>query len=614
MTYTPSNATKIAAAAAVANGERHRRGGTKSKEARSVARNLLDVDRLTRRSFFASLDDKERIHVLLEMEKETGSIYGMYHDDPVGFGEDVLGESYYDLQKEVMAAVPMNKRTIVPAGFGLGKTHLAGRIALWFSSVHPVGDAICVTTATRFRQVRNQLWPHIRKGHASAGLPGFCLQTEWWMPDLNGVEVQVAYGFSAPANDEAAMQGIHANNVLLIVDEAGGIDKAVGRGTNNLLTGNHDRMLAIGNPAADDPGTWFEEMAEEGDLDTGREKGTITIYMPVDKNPHITGEDSPVCRAHHNPNGHTVASHLPGHDWMQRTIDDYGIDHPYVISKVFAKFPKGGSNKTIPVSWVEAAVEKPDPEANGDTWVKLSDLEPGTTAKDDFTVAMGAWVRLGIDVAAAGGDEFAVSRAIGDVVHLRHTSAGSVNANAVDVAEKALLEILAAERLAKKLGTTHKVRVKIDVIGVGWGVFSLLEKWAEDGWNPDDPSAKARHNSDIVAVNVAEALEPGIEDTGSVMKPYRKRDQMWLSGRALMQPDPDTGDGMIRLKVPDSKTRAQFSHPDLGVNSAGFTVVEAKKSMKSRGVSSPDRAEAYLLAVYEPFPINQRKKGRGLLN
>lgn len=609
MVYQPTTATKIATAAAIATGERARRPGVKSKQALSVARNLLDVAPMLRRSFLRELSDEERVHVLIEVERETGSIYGLYHDDPVGFGEDVLGESYYELQKEVMAAVPNNKRTIVPAGFGLGKTHLAGRVAAWFASVHPPGDSITVTTATRFRQVRNQLWPHIRRVHAQAGLPGYCLQTEWWIPDRNGVETQVAYGFSAPANDEAAMQGIHSNNVLLIVDEAGGIDKAVGRGTNNLLTGDNDRMLAIGNPAADDPGTWFEDMAEEGDLDHGAEKGTITIYMPVTGNPRITGEASPVCKAHHNSNGHTVASHLPGQEWVDRTIADYGDDHPYVIAKVYAKFPKGGSNKAIPVTWVEGAIDKPEPE--GDGYVALNELGlEGETSS--LLVAKGAWVRLGVDVAAAGGDEFVIARAIGDMVHQVHASAGAVNANAVDVADKVLVEILKAQRLAKKLDSKGRVRVKIDSIGVGWGVYSMLERWGEHDW--DDKGSPPRHHADIVAVNVAEGIEADRDYSDAVMKPYRKRDELWLAGRALMQPNPETQEGMVRLRVPDSRTKAQFSTPNLKTNSAGFTVVESKDSMKARGINSPDRAEAFLLSVYEPFPLAKKRRGRGILN
>ncbi|MFJ5212294.1 hypothetical protein [Streptomyces nigra] len=43
-----------------------------------------------------------------------------------------------------------------------------------------------------------------------------------------------------------------------------------------------------------------------------------------------------------------------------------------------------------------------------------------------------------------------------------------------------------------------------------------------------------------------------------------------------------------------------------GANLGNNAVVESKKQMKARGMKSPDRAEAILLAVYEPNP---RRRG-----
>lgn len=577
----------------------HRTGtGVRSNEAASIADQLLRAEPLQRRSWLHTLEESERAYVFSEVAREVGSVYGLWYDDPVGFGEDVLGESFWSTQRQVLAAIPHTKRLIVPAGFGLGKTHLAARAAAWFVCTAPVGRALCVTTAPRFRQVRTMMWPHIRRVHARAGLPGECLQTEWQIPDANGVMTQVAYGFSAPATSESAMQGIHAARLLLLVDEAGGIAKTVGRGTNNLLTGDA-RMLAIGNPPSDDPRSWFEEIAEEGEL--GEVPDTRTIPMAVPDNPRITGDESPVCKdCTPNFDKHRVASHLPDQEWVDRAIAEYGEDHPYVISKVWAKFPKGGGNKAIPVTWVDAALEMADPE--GDDYVRLCDLGlEGET--DEFAVAKGAWVRLGVDVAAAGGDEFVICRSVGDVLHERHASSGSENASAVDVAEKVLAHIHAAQALAKALKSDHqKIRVKVDTIGVGWGVVGMLERWGPDG--------TGRHDAVIVPVNVAES--PERIDEGGVMRPYRKRDELWLAGRALMQPDPSTGEGRLRLRVTRSAA-AQFSTPDLSTNTAGYTVVEGKPSMRKRGLKSPDRAEAALLAIYEPVPLLSRRR-RGVLN
>ncbi|NEA53548.1 hypothetical protein G3I60_05105 [Streptomyces sp. SID13666] len=573
------------------------RPGVKSLDAANVADMLLRAPvEARRRTFRDVLPDRERPHVLREVRRATGSLYGLWADTPSGFIEDVLSETIWSRQREIVDAIPTHKRTVVPAGFGVGKTWVAARLVAWAGAVNPPGTMVIVTTATRFRQVRNQLWPHIRKCVARSGLPGWCDTTQWKMPDQWGSDVVVAYGFSAPEGDEAAMQGIHGTpRLLIIVDEAGGITRGIGAGTNNLLTGD-SRMLAIGNPPANDPRSWFELLCEEGD--DPEEPSTITIPIRTLDSPAITGEHVPHCRD--CPQGvapHSLAIHLPEMDWVDRTVREYGEDHPYVIAKVHARFPRGSGGKAIPISWIEQAQESDDP--TGDDWIRICDLGlEGETAQ--HTVRRGAWIRLGVDVAADGGDEVTIYRSVGDAVEHRHHSSGSANANQVDVAEKILEEITRAQRLAKALGTVAPIRVKVDKNGLGHGVTGMLERWAATG----------RHAAQIVGVMVSES--PFQDDPGAVMRPWRKRDEMWLATRALLQPDPSTGAGRLRLRL-DRDAAVQLSTPNLGNNSSGFVVIESKKQMKARGMRSPDRAEGVLLALYEPEPIAPPRR-RGLLN
>jgi hypothetical protein len=65
--------------------------------------------------------------------------------------------------------------------------------------------------------------------------------------------------------------------------------------------------------------------------------------------------------------------------------------------------------------------------------------------------------------------------------------------------------------------------------------------------------------------------------------------------------------GRIRLRV-DRRTIAQISGPMMGHNSQGLTVVESKDAMRKRGLRSPDRAEAWLLSIYEPGPARHAKR------
>lgn len=574
---------------AVANGVRAVAARTtpKSVEAKRMFDDLMSFEPTVRRGFVNGLSVRDLQALLTVAQKEGGTPYCLYVDDPVGFTEDVLGETTWSKQREVLEALTTSKQVVVPSAFGTGKTHLAARAALWRSLVYPIGTSLTVTTATRLRQVQRQLWPHIRTAVAKANLPLIADMTQLKAINNDGTEVVVAYGFSAPAHDEAAVQGIHAPRLFIVVDEAGGISRIIGKAMRGLLTGDDTRMLAIGNPPTDDEGSWFEGLCESDKAETVR----ISAYA----SPQLSGEVTDWCRACPPGGGkHRLSIHIVDKDWIDDTIEEYGIDAPFVVAKVFAKFPRGGSSRVIPADWVDMAADRPEPE--GEEYVPLNQVSGEET--EDWLVKPGSWVRLGVDVAADGGDELVIARSVGDLQTIQHTSSGATNANAVDVAGKVLVEIVKAQKLRGALGTNARVRVKIDGIGVGWGVAGLLQSWAAEGV----------HDAEIVVVKVSEATHRN--DEGAIMRPALKRDEMWLAGRQSMQPrkgEPDRlgivrmEPGALRLRV-DKRTRSQLSGPTYGTRAAGgTTVIESKKSMKARGLASPDRAEALLLAVYEPL-------------
>ncbi|WP_460307622.1 hypothetical protein [Actinocorallia aurea] len=568
-----------------------KRAAARSLLAARMLDDLMSMRPALRRATIAEIPADALAEILAVSWEKHGTVYHLWVDDPVGFVTLVLGETMWSKQRDVLAAIPQYSRIAVPAGFGLGKTHLAARAATWFCCVRPVGTALTVTTATRFRQVRHQLWPHIRKVHARAGLPGDCDTTQWKMPDANGVETVVAYGFSAPEHDEAAMQGIHAAALLLVVDEAGGIGKLVGRSTRNLLTGDA-RMLAIGNPAADEEDTWFEELCADGLKDD--EPDTVLVRIAATDSPSVTGEATQMCTDCASGEPHPLSKHLVDPKWIAGAIRDHGEKAPYVIAKVHAEFPKGGSLQILPSAWVDAAAQAVEPEGPG--WVRLCDL--GLAGEDEaWMVKRGAWVRLGVDVAADGGDELVIARSVGDLVTIQHIASGSANAEATDVAKAVWEEMKKARALAHALGTRAVIRVKVDANGVGWGVVSILKELVRT-----DKAGPARWGVSFEVVKVMVSESPGHEPDSQTMRPYRKRDEMWLAVRSLLAPAAPQG---LRLRV-DTKALAQLRTPRYSTNSGGFIVVESKDSMKARGVPSPDRGDAVCLLVYEPEPLQKR--------
>lgn len=550
-----------------------------------------------RREYITALTNADMRELAAAAWQETGSYYGLWQDDPVGFYEVVLGETLWSKQREVLAPLADDtvRSVIVPAGFGLGKTHVGGGATCWFGSVWPVGSAGVVTTATRMRQVSHQLWPHVRRLHAKAGLPGSCDMTQWVVPDSRGVITRVAYGFTAPENDEAAMQGIHFPKILVIVDEAGGIDRNIGNATRNLLTGDHARLLAIGNPPTDDEGSWFEQESERGMSTDPKHRRVITVTISARSSPAVTGEDVP-CLAHPDLEPHGIATHLVDQEWIDDAVDEHGADAPYVIAKVDAKFPRGGSARAIPGAYVDGAIEAYD--LFGQWWPEefLSGEPSVTMDGTPYAVQppLGAVINLGVDVAADGGDELSIARQEGDIARLRHFQSGAGLESSMDVSGIILREIIAAENLRHALGTVRRVHVKVDVIGLGWGVVGTLKAWGTE----------QRHDAVIVPVDVRE-LPDRPDDKRAVWRPARKRDEMWLNGREMFKPDP-TGRPRMRLDV-DSRTAAQLRGPTYSTDSSGHMVIESKKSMRTRGIPSPDRGESVLLAIYDAAPKKSKK-------
>lgn len=548
----------------------------------------MAVDPVTRRGFLAGLTQRDLEQLLGVAAREGGTPYAVWSDDPVGFVEDVLGESLWSIPRRILSEIPRTKRVAVPSCFGSGKTHTAARGVLWMVYTHPPGTAKAVTIAPLWRQVIRQLWPEIRGAHSRSGLPGTVDMGQLKIPDAAGTEQVVAYGISAAPWNEAAVQGHHAANLLLVVDEAGGIGHAIGRNLRGMLVGENTHMLAIGNPPTDDEGSWFEGLCSADDVKV--------IPIRAENTPNLSGEAAPRCRScPKEVPAHSLATHLVDGDWVAGTIRDHGDDSNYVAAKVHARFPKGGVSRAIPSTWVDAAADADEPQ--GDSFIALTALGLDDE-RDSCRVRLGSWVRLGIDVAADGGDEFVIARCVGDLVQVRHISSGPANANPTDVAGVALAEIRRAEALAKALGTEAPVRVKVDGIGVGWGVVGILRAWASEGL----------HDSQIVSVVVSEKTDR--EPESATLRPNRKRDEMWLAMRHLLRPRDDGLSG-LRLRV-DARTLAQLRAPGMGTSANGNTVIEGKASMKARGLSSPDRAEAVILACYEPAPA-KRKRARLIL-
>ena len=177
---------------------------------------------------------------------------------PVRFAGEILGVDLWSKQQEVLEALKDHRRVAVKSGNGLGKGFSAAVAILWFLYCHD--EAVVLSTASTFRQVRHVLWRevHRRYNQANYSLGGRMLDTR-----LELSEGRFALGLSADSGDE--FQGFHSPNMLIVVDEAEGVSEPIYEAIEAVMTSENCRLLMIGNPTTMS-GTFRRAIYEHRDL------------------------------------------------------------------------------------------------------------------------------------------------------------------------------------------------------------------------------------------------------------------------------------------------------------------------------------------------------------
>ena len=226
------------------------------------------------------------------------------------FATDVFGLKLYKWQKQVLGDLDSpNIRVALKAANGSGKTAMcAAPAALWHALMFP--DSVCVTTSGVYRQVREQMWPTIRTLASKVQDFGIEInQTDLKVPALNSRLV----GFST--DDPGRFEGWHADNLLIIVDEAksvkDGIFEAIERCQPN-------RMLVMSSPGGN----------------SGEFYKIFTKHTDLYKTHTVTSFDCP---------------HIPK-IWIEQQVKKWGEDHPLVRSMIYGEFMQT-SDESLLVSY-----------------------------------------------------------------------------------------------------------------------------------------------------------------------------------------------------------------------------------------------------------------------
>lgn len=171
--------------------------------------------------------------------------FARFHDEPVAFAREVLGYDPWARQRDILQAMSRSNRVSVVSGNGVGKTDVAAILAWWFVCTREPGCRVFLTSS-KGDQTERAVWKAVRrlwlksKMAIGGALPKLG-KTGWDGPD--GQEILIL-----TADQAEKMQGLRAPDMLVIADEASGIEDRLFDAIEGNLSGD-GKLLLIGNPA-----------------------------------------------------------------------------------------------------------------------------------------------------------------------------------------------------------------------------------------------------------------------------------------------------------------------------------------------------------------------------
>lgn len=455
----------------------------------------------------------------------------IWRENPIRWAIERAKVEVWSKQREILQAVRDHPRVAIRSCHSAGKSYTMGLLCCWWVDAHPAGEARVISTAPTSKQVDAVLWNEINQHHSRLNLAGHTNKREWYLGKF-----LAALGRKPPDHVEAAFQGLHARYLLVIFDEAYGIPLHLWNEGSSLASNENARMVAVGNP---DGSGQFEDICKPG-------SGWHVIHISYEHTPNFTDE----------PVSDKLREMLISPGWVEDRRKVWGPQSALFQSKCEGNFPTVGSPwQVVPHAWATACryLETPTGDAP---------------------------IEAGVDV-AAGNDRTVVTIRQGPVI--LHTQSFISPDPTTTVGAICLL-----------LRDWQVKTVKVDSIGVGWGVYghlrALSSRHTAGPRDVLDAVPGTSHDASVVPINVANNPTAGNEEHY-----YNRRAEMWWLGRELSRTqnwdfsrlDDDTQNQLIHeLTMPNYQI----------VDSKGRVKIEAKKDIIERLGVSPDLAESTLLA------------------
>lgn len=288
------------------------------------------------------LDPRSLVDQLESIEAETGALleaqssggggarFSGYRDDPVGFIEDVLGETdpgMWGAQFDICESVRDEPLTVVRSCNSAGKDWLSARLALWW--VYSRSGQVLMTAPTQRQLVNVVMEKEVRRAFRKAKLPGELYQTR-----LTAGTDQEGSILAFTSTNASAITGYHdPHGVLAIMTEAQDVPDFAYEGLLACTTGAEDRILAVGNPT--NLSGQFYKAATKGHWNS--------IRIDARDHPNVV-------------QGEEVIPGAVTRQFINRIKAEYGEDSAMYRMRVLGEFALASGDRLIPdPTWVERA-------------------------------------------------------------------------------------------------------------------------------------------------------------------------------------------------------------------------------------------------------------------
>jgi hypothetical protein len=234
--------------------------------------------------------------------------------------------------------------------------------------------------------------------------------------------------------------------------------------------------------------------------------------------------------------GKTIVPGLTSARWVEERRETWGEDNPIYRARVLGEFPDQAEDTLINLSDVEAAAER---------WAR-----PENSENDESEVF------LAVDVARLGSDRSVILHRQGErVVEIRTF--------------RDMDTMQLAGWVAAAISETEPERVCVDEIGVGAGVVDRLKEQGHP----------------VQGINVARRAQQERLFTNVRAEGYWCLKELFASGQIAIPNDHQLMGELAALRY--------------SFDSQGRVLMESKEAMRQRGLPSPDKADALMLAFLE---------------